>query len=154
MNEQKSGASQQSGVSQRSSVANQKVLSVELCNHREEITLGTQNVSQSIVGPVFRDLGPGLADIVVHSKGYNSVNGFTYSVKAQFSYDGEEWEGFAGAALLTVGAADVNKTRISSPHTNRSNFGRYLRFIVEVNDNNGGVAKAQLSITVAFHFLA
>jgi hypothetical protein len=154
MNEQKSGASLPSGTSQRTSVTTQKVLAVELCDHREEVTLGSATDSQAVVGPVFRDLGPGLADIVIHGKGYNAINGFEYEVVAQFSYDGDEWEDFTGTALLTVAAADVNKTRISSPHTNRGNFGRYLRFIVKVSDNGGGVAKAQLSITVVFHFLA
>ncbi len=145
---------EQNGVnSQRNSMATPKTLVAELCSRRDFITLGTATPTQSQVGATFFDLGPRLADITFQGKGYNPANGFTYTILGQYSYDGEEWEDFA-SALLVVASANVSKTVISTPNTVRTNFGRYIRFLVQVNDNNNGVATAQLSITVAFHFLS
>lgn len=154
MNDQQSISGQSSGSNTRPIVSNQKVLFIELCSRREDVTLGTATSSQSLVGPVFRDIGPSLSDIVIHGKGYNAVNGFTYAVLAQYSYDGETWEDFGVSPLLDVAAADVTKSRISAVYTNRATFGRYIRFILRVNDNGTANAKAQVSLSVAFHFLA
>lgn len=129
------------------------VFVVEIAKDKEFVTPGTGTATSVLVGPVFKDIGAYVADIVVHGKGRNVSGGFTYTVKAQFSYDGETWEDF-GAALLTVVTANVTKTQVSSPNTSRTNFGRQIRFLVEVNDSNNGVAKAQLSLSVAFHFLS
>ncbi len=144
-------SSQSNGSSQRSVGGSQSVMVAEILSKREFSSLGTGAVALELVGPTFREIGPQCVDIVIHGKGFNSVNGFSYRVLAQYSYDGEVWEDFTGA-LLTVAAADVNKTRISTPYTTRTNFGRYIRFLVETDDTANGVAKAQLSISVAFRF--
>lgn len=140
------------GISARPS-SSRNVLFVEIARDKEFVTPGTGTATTVLVGPVFRDVGPYVDDIVVHGKGRNVTGGFTYTVKAQFSYDGESWEDFAGT-LLTVATANVTKSQVSSAYTARTSFGRHIRFVVEVNDGNTGVAKAQLSLSVAFHFLA
>lgn len=104
-------SSQSNGSSQRSMGGSQSVMVAEITSKRDFTSLGTGALALELVGPVFREIGPQCVDIEVHGKGYNAVNGFSYRVLAQFSYDGESWENFANA-LLTVAAADVNKTRI------------------------------------------
>lgn len=143
---------QRSGSGRAKTTNSRNVLFVELADKKDLVTLGTGTVSFVQIGPVFRDIGPYLQDVVVHGKGYNTTNGFSYTVKAQFSYDGELWEPFA-AALMAVAAANVEKTMVSSAYTSRTDFGRHVRFVLEVNDDNTGVATAQLSLSVAFRFL-
>jgi hypothetical protein len=129
------------------------VLFAEIANKKSFVTQGNGTAVAVQVGPVFRDVGPYLQDIVVHCKGYTSTNGFFYAVQAEFSYDGEQWEPFT-ANLITVVAADVSKSKVSSAYTTRTDFGRHIRFLVETDDNNTGVAAAQLSLAVAFRFLS
>jgi hypothetical protein len=130
-----------------------QVLFVELCNKKDVVTQGTGTATTVRVGPAFRDLGPYLQDIVVHGKGYNDTNGLFYTVKAEYSYDGEDWEPFA-AVLMAVTSPNVSKTRVSAAYTSRADFGRQIRFLVELDDSNAGVATGQLSLSVAFHFLS
>lgn len=144
-------SNQSNGSSQRSMGGSQSVMGAEIVSKREFSTIGNGTNVTELVGPTFREIGPQCVDIVVHGKGYNAINGFSYSVKGQYSYDGESWENFT-TTLLIVAAADVNKTRLSTPYTTRTDFGRYIRFLVETDDTANGVAKAQLSISVAFRF--
>ena len=140
--------------SARGKVGNSRnVLLVELCNKKDMVTQGTGTATTLRIGPAFRDIGPYLQDIVVHGKGYNDTNGFFYTIKAEFSYDGEDWEPFA-ANLMAVTSPNVSKSMVSAAYTTRTDFGRHLRFVVELDDSNTGVATAQLSLSVAFHFLS
>jgi len=120
---------------------------------KDQVTQGTGTPTTQLAGPVFRDIGQYLGDIVVHGKGRHNTNGFTYDVKGQYSYDGESWEDFA-STLMSVSAAIAGKTKVSSVYTTRTDFGRHIRFLLVINDSNTGVATAQLSLAVAFHFLS
>jgi len=128
------------------------VLFAEIIKDKDLVTQGTGTATTQLVGPVFKDIGQYLGDIVIHGKGRHTTNGFTYDVKGQYSYDGETWEDF-GSTLMSVSAANVGNTVVSNVYTTRTNFGRHIRLLVIINDSNTGVATAQLSLAVAFHFL-
>lgn len=129
-----------------------RVLFAEIASTKEFVTRGNGVAQKVLVGPVFQDIGPQLQDIVVHVFGQQATANFTYKILAEYSYDGELWAAF-GAALVTVTAGNVNKYTLSAPYTTRADFGRHLRFLVEVNDNATAVEAAQLSVSVAFRFL-
>ncbi len=127
------------------------VMVVEIIKAREFTTRGNGTAQKVLVGPVFQDIGPYVEDIVVHVFGQNATSQFNYTIRAQYSYDGETWVDFANP-IANATAGNVNKYVISAPYAVRADFGRFIRFQVEVNDNGTAVEAAQLSASVAFRF--
>lgn len=124
---------------------NQKVLFVELCDERTWNTIGSASYNNFIVGPILKDVGPLVEDIVVHALGRNFSTNFKYKVIGQYSYDGETWTTFAADLLseqTTTGA------KISSAYSTRTDFGLRIRFKIGVNDT-GAKETGTLSVMIA-----
>jgi hypothetical protein len=124
----------------------QKVILVELCDERSFTTLGGGAYANSIVGPVLKDMGPFIEDIVVHANGRNFSTNFKYKILGQYSYDGETWTNFASDVLSEQ---TTTGTKISSAYSTRTDLGLRIRFKIGVNDTAAAKETGTLSVTVA-----
>lgn len=127
---------------------NGKIASFTLCASKALLTDGDSSYDDIQVGPVLSGIPLYVEDMVVQALCESRTAGFKYKIKGQWSFDGKTWEDYDSDLL---GEQSVSGAVNGSAYTTRTDFGRYVRFLVSVNDA-GAVEQGVLSVIVVLKF--
>jgi hypothetical protein len=98
------------------------------------------------------NVGPYLAGITIHGNMQNRTSNFEYKVIGQYSYDNEVYTTFSSDVLS---AQNTNGNVISAKYTTHTDFGLYIRLVVQVRNGAGtNVESGEVSTSAALQFIS
>ena len=132
--------------SRSQTTAGQRVVLLDLLTDSHEVTLAQNNYRTRTLGEVLVDVGPRLEGITIHYRLADRTANFSFKVGASWSMDGNSW-----LTYDLVGPINVDGQGISSEYTDKTKFGRLLRFEFATTDG-GAVEHGMVSVMAALRF--